>query len=124
MILIFPPYDIGLKIVARAKSRAASQYHELQENITATSMALASTTQSLQRVGKKIKEVTNMLQLLQSKLLDLEKEVSLEEQVIKDKILLEGVQSEALKVDQSLQSTVINLDKFVDASSFYQKQRS
>lgn len=66
-----------------------------------------------------------MLQLLQSKLLDLEKEkVSLEEQVIKDQILLEGVQSEASKVDQSLQSTVINLDKFVDASSFYQKQRS
>lgn len=66
-----------------------------------------------------------MLQLLQFERLDLEKEKSsLKEQVIKDQELLERLQSVASKVDQSLQSTVMNLDRIVSDSYLYQEQRS
>lgn len=59
-----PPHAIGMEIVAHSKFEASFQYHELQENISIASTALALTMQSLQHNDKKIDEVTNMLQLL------------------------------------------------------------
>lgn len=58
-------------------------------------------------------------------LLDLEKEkIFLDKEVVKDQKLLEGLHSEASKINQSLKSIVIDLNKLVSDSSFYQEQRS
>lgn len=66
-----------------------------------------------------------MLQLLQSKLLDLEIEkISLDERMVKEQELLNRLQSEeASRVNKNLQSSEQDLETIAADSSFYKEQR-
>lgn len=95
------------------------------KSIIVASSTFISTKQSLRHIDKKKDEVTNMLQLLQSKLLDLEKEkISLDERMVKEQELLNRLQSEASRVNKNLQSSEQDLETIAADSSFYQEQRS
>lgn len=94
---------------------------------------LALAIESLQRIRtskanlrEKIIEVTNTLHSLQSELLNLEnEEISLDEQTVKGREMLNNIHSQASKVGESLQSIDRDMNFFIYSDhAFYEEQKS